>query len=344
VQIARDLDDPASLAYALDGHYCAILGPDTLVERAALANEIVELAQQVGDSERLAAGRLYRAIANMELGRLAGVQAELETMAGEAAELRQPAQLWVATVSRANLALFRGRFADAQSLVHEALTLGQRAQRRDAVLSHRLQLFVLDREVGGNPEIEALITQSVSEFPMRPVFRCALAYIHARNLDASRARAAIDELAQSDFGAIQRDNEYLFSLGFAADAVCAQGDVSTAAVLYDLMAPFAAVNAANADEISTGSVSRTLGVLAAAMARWDDASHHFVAAIEHNREMGARPWLAHSYHDYAQMLLARGGTGDEEAAEELLATARGEYEALGMDPWVARTAPPRTTA
>jgi hypothetical protein len=344
VQIARDLDDPASLAYALDGHYCAILGPDTLVERAALANEIVELAQQVGDSERLAAGRLYRAIANMELGRLASVQAELETMAGEAAELRQPAQLWVATVSRANLALFRGRFADAQSLVHEALTLGQRAQRRDAVLSHRLQLFVLDREVGGNPEIEALITQSVSEFPMRPVFRCALAYIHARNLDASRARAAIDELAQSDFGAIQRDNEYLFSLGFAADAVCAQGDLSAAAVLYDLMAPFAEVNAANADEISTGSVSRPLGVLAAAMSRWNDASHHFVAAIEHNREMGARPWLAHSYHDYARMLLARGGAGDEETAAEFLATARGEYEALGMEPWAAQISRARTTA
>jgi hypothetical protein len=176
------------------------------------------------------------------------------------------------------------------------------------------------------------------------VFRCALAYIHTRNLHTRRARIAIDELAQSDFGAIQRDNEYLFSLGFAADAVCAHGDLSAAAVLYDLMAPFAEFNAANADEISTGSVSRPLGVLAAAMSRWNDASHHFVAAIEHNREMGARPWLAHSYHDYAQMLLARGGAGDEETALEFLATARGEYEALGMEPWATQVTRAMTTA
>jgi hypothetical protein len=110
------------------------------------------------------------------------------------------------------------------------------------------------------------------------------------------------------------------------------------------MAPFAEVNAANADEVSSGSVSRLLGVLAAAMSRWNDASDHFVAAIEHNREMGARPWLAHSYHDYAQMLLARSGPGDEETAEELLATARGEYKALGMEPWAAQIAVRRSSA
>jgi len=344
VQIARDLGDPATLAYALDGHYCAIMGPDNPAERAAIADEIVELAQQVSDSERLAAGRLYRAIANMELGRTISVHAELEIMAGEAAELRQPAQMWVAIVSRANLALFQGRFADAEALIHEALTLGRRAQRRDAVLSHRLQLFVLDREVGGNPEIETLIDQSVSEFPMRPVFRCALAYIHARNLDTSRAQIAIDELAVDDFAAIQRDNEYLLSLAIAADAVRVQGELHTAAVLYDLMAPFAEVNAANADEISTGSVSRSLGILAAAMSRWNDASHHFATAIAHNREMGARPWLAHSYHDYAQMLLARGGAGDKETADELLAAARAAYEALGMEPWAAQVAHANPTA
>jgi tetratricopeptide (TPR) repeat protein len=344
VHIARDLDDPATLAYALDGHFCAIMGPDNPAERATIAEEIVGLAQQVRDSERLAAGRLYRAIANMELGRMASVQAELEIMAAEAAELRQPAQMWVATVSRANLALFQGRFADAEALIQEALTSGQRAQRRDAVLSHRLQLFVLDREVGGNPDIETLISQSVSEFPMRPVFRCVLAYIHARTLDASRARSAIDELAQGDFAAIPRDNECLFSLGFVADAVCLQGDLSTAAVLYDLMAPFADLNVANTDEISTGSVSRPLAVLAATMSRWSDASRHFAAAIEHNREMGARPWLAHSYHDYARMLLARGGAGDEETAGELLAAARREYDALGMEPWSAQVARATTTA
>jgi hypothetical protein len=72
----------------------------------------------------------------------------LEVVAEAAAALRQPAQLWMSTASRANLALFRGRFDRAQTLIEEAGTLGERAQSRDSVLSYRLQRFVLHREIG----------------------------------------------------------------------------------------------------------------------------------------------------------------------------------------------------
>ena len=75
-------------------------------------------------------------------------------------------------------------------------------------------------------------------------------------------------------------------------------------MLYDLLAPYAQLNAINSDEIATGSVSRTLGVLAAAMSRWDDATRHFDAATVHNIEMGARPWAAHSQQGYGRLLLA----------------------------------------
>lgn len=78
-------------------------------ERLVIADEIVALAEQVNDNERTAAGRLYRVIANMELGRIGEAEQELEVIAQEAARLRQPAQLWMATASRANLALFQGK-------------------------------------------------------------------------------------------------------------------------------------------------------------------------------------------------------------------------------------------
>jgi hypothetical protein len=121
-----------------------------------------------------------------------------------------------------------------------------------------------------------------------------------------------------------------------ADAVDTVGDVRAAAVLYDLMVPYAHLNAINADEVATGSVSRILGLLAAAMSRWEDASRHFDAAIVHNTEMGARPWVAHSEHDYARTLLARDGPGDRDRAQQLLTGVRQEYQMLGMTPWVAR--------
>jgi DNA-binding SARP family transcriptional activator len=334
VEMARGLGDPATLAYALDGHYCATMWPETAEARLSIAEEIVALAQQVRDGERLVAGRLYRVIANMELGRMAAGEEELDTLAEEAGALRQRAQMWLATSSQANLALFQGRFGDARTLIVEAAALGERAQRRDSVLSHRLQRFVLHREAGGDSEIEALIENAAAEFPTRPVFRCALTYLYCDIGEESRAQSAIDHLATDDFAAIQRDNEYLFSLAFLADAVHALGDARAAAVLYDLLVPYAHLNAMNTDEIATGSVSRTLGVLAALMSRWDDASRHFERAIAHNAAMGSRPWTAHSQHDYGRMLLARDRPGDREEAGDLLAVARTEYEVLGMEPWV----------
>ena len=272
----------------------------------------------------------------MELGRIIQAEQELDVIAEQATTLRQPAQLWQATASRANLALLQGAFDHAQTLIDEALTLGARAQRRDAVLSHRLQLFLLDRETGRNTDVEALIKDAVSLFPMRPVFRCALAYIHAQLGDASRALAEVDDLAARDFAAVQRDNGYLFSLAVLADAVDTLADLRAAAVLYDLLVPYADLNAINADEVGTGSVSRTLGVLAAALSRWDDGAPHFEAALVHNQHMGALPWLAHTQHDYARMVLARDMPGDRERARQLLIGVIEQYERLGMTPWMGR--------
>jgi tetratricopeptide (TPR) repeat protein len=336
VEIARRLNDPATLAFVLDGRYSALMWPENAEQRLGIADEIVALAEQVSDSERAIQGRIYRVIAHVELGRMTDAETELEITAERAAALRQPAQLWFAAAMRAVIALFRGRFVEAERLMDDALALGERAQRRDAVLSHRLQLFVLSRETGRLAEVEELMERTVSEFPTRPVFRCALACLQADLLHADPARRLVQDLAADDFAVIQQDNEYLFSLSFVADAARELGEIRAAAVLYDLLAPHAHLNASNADELATGSVSRPLGVLAATMTRWDHAARHFDAALSHNAAMGARPAVAHSHHDYGRMLLARNGDGDRDQARALLTSARDEYEALGMPGWAER--------
>jgi hypothetical protein len=52
-----------------------------------------------------------------------------------------------------------------------------------------------------------------------------------------------------------------------------------------------------------------------------------------NGRIGARPLLAHTQHDYARMLSARGRPGDEGRARELLAEAAASFRDLGMDGW-----------
>ena len=240
------------------------------------------------------------------------------------------------------LILHRGEPVSGERLADELwgerppATAGKTLQGYISRLRKRLGDEVLRWETGGSAEIEVLIKDAVCMFPTRPVFRCALAYLHARLGDASRAQAEIDDLAADDFAAVQRDNEYLFSLAFVADAVGTLADVPAAAVLYDLLVPYAHLNAINADEVGTGSVSRTLGVLAAVLSRWEDGTRHFQAAVGHNQTMGALPWLAHTKHDYARMLLARDMPGDRERAQQLLIAATEQYERLGMTPWLAR--------
>lgn len=70
--------------------------------------------------------------------------------------------------------------------------------------------------------------------------------------------------------------------------------------------------------------------MAATTERWDDAAHHFEDALEINERIGARPWLAQTQHDYAQMLLARDAPGDNKKAQLLLSQALATYRELGM--------------
>jgi hypothetical protein len=101
-------------------------------------------------------------------------------------------------------------------------------------------------------------------------------------------------------------------------------------VLYELLSPYPERVGTSYPEISVGAVSRYLGLLATAEARWYDAERHFEDATDVNRRIGARPWLAHTKEDYAHMLLARGGAGDAESAARLLDEVVATYRELGM--------------
>jgi uncharacterized protein HemY len=108
--------------------------------------------------------------------------------------------------------------------------------------------------------------------------------------------------------------------------------------MYGLLLPWATFSAADHPEGLRGSASRYLGLLAATTGRWSESAQHFENALDANERMGVRPWLAHTRHDYARMLLARDGPGDREHAQDLLAAALATYRELGMESYAARTA------
>ncbi len=107
--------------------------------------------------------------------------------------------------------------------------------------------------------------------------------------------------------------------------------IAQSATLFTLLSPYAGRNLVfGAHTASFGSAARLLGMLATTQQRWDEAQQQFENAIEFDQRSGARPWLAHSRHAYASMLLRRGSETDRAHALTLLEAALAEARQLGM--------------
>jgi AAA ATPase domain len=329
VEMARRLDDPASLAYALDARWVAIWGPDTLEERGAIAAEVIDAAAGAADLERMHDGYIWRSLAALELGDLHGVHSELDTQATLATELRQPAQLWFGVVLRGTVATLEGRFHDAEQLIPQASALA-RAAGLLADLYGTIQLWALRREQGRVKEVEHPLAELARRFPMYEVLRCLGAHVAAELGRERQAREELRALAADRFAALPRNDDWLFSLCLLADVSRALSDATHASALYELLLPYAERTAVNPPAACIGSVSRSLAVAAALTEQWSEAERHFEDALRANSRMGARPWVARTCVDWAEALLGRDGPGDPERAAELLATAGELARELGM--------------
>ena len=332
VDMARRLGDPATLAYALNGRYSANWGPGVLEERLATAEELINIAERAGDLERTYEGHDSRFWALLEAGRLRDALGELETKTNLAHELRQPAQLWDLAVARALLTLFEGRFGEAEEAIHEALEVGRSAlaQPANAQVAFDLQMYALRREQGRLDEVVEVVGRAVEALPAYPVWRYVYADVLAELGRREDARAAFERLAAQRFP-VYLEMQWLFSLSILPEVCRYLEDVERAEVLYGLLRPYARRNATTPAELCGGSVSRGLGILAAMLARWDEATRHFEDALRLNDEMGTRPWLAHTQYDYARALLSRDATGDRERAHDLAAEANATAQELGMN-------------
>jgi len=268
----------------------------------------------------------------------AGVDVELDALRRLADALRQPPQRWAQTTARTMLALMEGRFEKAEALIDEALAVGRRAQSWNAVVSHRVGRFVLRRGQGRLAEVEDAIERSVLEFPAMRRFRCAQGHVYAELGRAGDARTILEDLLARDLEREYFDEEWLFTMCLLPDVCAFLEDKAAAARLHELLEPYEGLYAQAPVEASFGSVARALGVLAATAGRLDQAVRHLEVAMDVERRMRARPWLAHAQHDLAAVLGSRGAPGDEERAWILRNEAVRGYNELGMATWAARAA------
>jgi AAA ATPase domain len=337
VELAEELGDPSTLAYALEGRWGSIWWPENAKERLHIAEELVRVGEEAGDMERIAAGVLAKHVSYADLGAMQDAKAGLEVLGRRTRELRQPSQAWLFAALRAEFALLQGRFAEAEALIDEAVRTGYVTPVRDHVSVATHQTFLLRREQGRSAEVEASLRAAADEFVWYPLYRGALACLLLDLGRADEARASISDLVRTGFE-FPHDNEWLLAACHFAQACAGIDDTAAAAVLLEQLLPLQGNHAIGHAEGSLGNVDRYIGLLERCLGELDSAERHFESAIAANGLMGARPWVGHTQHDLAELLMARDGPGDRVRAAELLRKAGATCESVGMPALGAKVA------
>jgi DNA-binding CsgD family transcriptional regulator len=275
----------------------------------------------------------------MELGDVGLRATEFDAYVRLADEVGQPFFQYVGVSSRAMLALFHGQFDESERHAKAALEFGKRMPSLDAVGVYGVQMFSLRREQGRLAELAPLVEHFVRATPAAATWRPGLAVIYAELERKDAARAEFEALAADDFEGLERDARWLMCIAYLADVCAFLRDAARAGTLYRLLTPFDGHNIVVGPNIACyGAAARHLGMLAGVMERWTDSERHFEAALEMNGRQAARPWLAHTQHQFAAMLLARGRGEDRARAAGLLDEAFAAGQALGMRALAERAA------
>jgi tetratricopeptide (TPR) repeat protein len=302
------------------------------------------LAHKTGAREKMFTGHENRVRALLVLGDMGGADREIEAMGQLSDELRLPYMQWSTARFRVLRALGDGRFDEVERTAPAAREAAVKARDLDSeAIVYRLWTTWLLRERGGLGTAREDIEAFVQEFAWAGALPRAFAsYLYGVLGDRDRARRHFEVVAAAGFSTLPRDEDWLLCLILLSDVCAELGDAARAEGLYELLEPYAAMNASHQTlRFYMGSVSHFLARLAAVLGRREEASQCFEAALEMNERLGARPSLARTRYEFARFLLSRDpgaepGVGvapaDESRAQALLAEVEATAGELGMEP------------
>jgi DNA-binding CsgD family transcriptional regulator/tetratricopeptide (TPR) repeat protein len=328
VALAREIGDRRGLAKVLAGSYWA-RGATPLEEILAMLTEARDLASELGDAEAHADAIAWRVPSFVALSNLEAARAEVAILLELAERTAQPFLNHVAEHYGSAIALGDGALAEAEQRAHRAEEWSRLLSGRDASGTFGIQMFGIRREQGRLAELAPAVRILAGDPDRRGPWQPGLVAVLAELGMETEARQELSKLATAgieDF----RASLWLGTLVYLTDAAAALGDEAMAALLYPELEPFAGENVMIGHLVACyGSADRYLGMLAATLGEAALAEQHFERALEHNREMGTRTWLAHTAYEYGRFL--RGADAGRRAqADALLGEAATLAEGIGM--------------
>ena len=319
-EMARRVGDDRTLAFTLSRGAFIELDPEAARNMVTVQTEVLELARRVGDRELELRAHVLRLAGHLGLGDIAAVDADLESYARLAAELRQPQHLWHVPLLRGMRAMIDGRFDAAEQFADEAREGGERAQEPLAQQFFAIQAALRYRLEGRLDEIAPAIDQLAARYPAITAWRIAAALTDADRGQLDEARAEFERIAVDDFASIPfAAAQWITAIAILCEIAGTLEDGERAEKLHGMLEPYSGQTVvAGRAAACWGPIDRFLGISSATAGKLDRAVTELEGAIALSERMGDRPFLAQAHLNLARVLLDRGSTGDRERALELL--------------------------
>jgi class 3 adenylate cyclase len=339
VEMARRADDKQALVETLwNRGWGGSQSLDNPQEGAARAQEVLQLAEELGDREMITYGRFSLIVTKLIMGDAQTAFAEIDAYGHMAEEIRMPLWMWQFELMRGMREMFQGTMVEAERLATGALAMGQRANPEVAMQMFGAMQFAIRREQGRLSELEAPIKGFAQMYPAVPAWRTALAFNYAERDMPEEARVEFEILAKDSFSIFPRDGNWPIAMALLTETCAFLGDKERAEYLYQQLSPYGdrcIIVGAAVD--CYGANHRILGRLATTLEHWDDAERHYQDAMDMDKRMGAGRFAGWTFHLYAEMLLRRDGPGDKEKALSLLSQALDVAERLGLTALLERS-------
>ncbi len=299
---ARAADDAGVLAYALFALADVRWEPGTATERLGIAGELAAAATSARETELVLEAHLCRLVALLELGD-PSFTVELDTFTRLAEQAAIPRYLYLARSRQATAASLTGPLEMADELIEAAATYGERIGEPDAWAVKASQLAGLALIRHDWTRLSGLAAARGQPLIPPEVAWQERSWLLIEAGDRDAAAALVASMPSLPAGYRWRHTAILTT---DAELAAAVADRRRCAALYERLLPaadeFAVVGAA---VFTTGPVVLQLGLLAAALGRWDDAVAHLEDAARRCDGLGAQLLAARARAERARVSAAR---------------------------------------
>lgn len=329
---ARRAGRTRDLAVALSDRRWVALSPQYADQRLLLSNELVEVAEEIGDVEFMQEARLFRISDLIERGRIDAADAAIATYARVAERDPQPTYAWVLGYLRAMRAQLASRYDEAEELGQAALSLGTPVVGELALAVFGFQFAAVRAGQGRLAEIGGLFDSLLQHQPEQLNVQVVVMEFDVRRGLTDKVRRQLDAIAADDFWAVDAAPGLWINVITGLVPPCVLlGDAGHAAGLYEKLRPLAGTFVVGGFAFGFfGAVDGYLGALAGVMRQWKVATQHFERALAFNQRIGSPGTVAHTQLAYARMLIAKDASASRRRAAALLEGAAATAHTLRM--------------